>query len=371
MAFPISLDNFTPRTDGDDDVMAVDVNELQTAIEALETKIGITNSLDTDSLDYKIRNMTLDLLTDVVIDTPVVDQVLRYNGVAWVNGNEVTVNGGSGVDFFYVDSASDIGGYNILSKVPDAGAEQDDSAVVNNNKVLIESYISPAGGLGGSQIDAGVWTFDAWGYVSSTVGVSILVFDVYKRTAAGAETLLFSLNSLEINSTSIIDISPNPSVQQAFAINATDRLLVKVSAQTDAVTDKTVHFIHGGTTHYSHFNTPLVVRHNDLSGLQGGTSGEYYHITAAELTVLQNTSGENTGDQTLNDLRPVKSGTFASGSTTYVKTDAAVTSASIIDVYAQSAPVGAWSVESADGSFTITSTETETGNIDFKYFINN
>jgi hypothetical protein len=37
--------------------------------------------------------------------------------------------------------------------------------------------------------------------------------------------------------------------------------------------------------------------HNDQSGLQGGTAGEYYHGTAAEYTVLQNTSGTNTGDE--------------------------------------------------------------------------
>lgn len=39
--------------------------------------------------------------------------------------------------------------------------------------------------------------------------------------------------------------------------------------------------------------------HNDLSGLQGGEAGEYYHVTAAEKNVIENTSGTNTGDQDL------------------------------------------------------------------------
>lgn len=43
----------------------------------------------------------------------------------------------------------------------------------------------------------------------------------------------------------------------------------------------------------------VVSEHNDLSGLQGGTTDEYYHLTAAEKTVVENTSGTNTGDQTL------------------------------------------------------------------------
>lgn len=38
--------------------------------------------------------------------------------------------------------------------------------------------------------------------------------------------------------------------------------------------------------------------HNNLGGLQGGTSDEYFHITSAQLDVLAVTSGINTGDQT-------------------------------------------------------------------------
>lgn len=37
--------------------------------------------------------------------------------------------------------------------------------------------------------------------------------------------------------------------------------------------------------------------HNDLANKQGGTTNEFYHVTAAEKTVIENTSGTNTGDQ--------------------------------------------------------------------------
>lgn len=57
--FPEVLDNFTPKVDSVDDVMAVDVNELQTAIESLQTKVGIDSSEDSDSLDYKIAQLQL------------------------------------------------------------------------------------------------------------------------------------------------------------------------------------------------------------------------------------------------------------------------------------------------------------------------
>ena len=39
--------------------------------------------------------------------------------------------------------------------------------------------------------------------------------------------------------------------------------------------------------------------HNDLLGLQGGSSTERYHLTAAQATVVGNTTGTNTGDNTI------------------------------------------------------------------------
>lgn len=40
--------------------------------------------------------------------------------------------------------------------------------------------------------------------------------------------------------------------------------------------------------------------HNTLSNLQGGTTSEYYHLTSAQATVVGNTSGTNTGDNSAN-----------------------------------------------------------------------
>lgn len=42
----------------------------------------------------------------------------------------------------------------------------------------------------------------------------------------------------------------------------------------------------------------VLPNHNDFAGIQGGTTDEYYHLTNAQLTILANTSGTNTGDQT-------------------------------------------------------------------------
>src|SRR5680860_279428 len=57
MAFPTDLDNFTPKVDNTDDVMAIDINELQTAIESMEAKIGANASAVETSHDYKIATL--------------------------------------------------------------------------------------------------------------------------------------------------------------------------------------------------------------------------------------------------------------------------------------------------------------------------
>lgn len=55
MAYPSSLDSFTTKVYGET-IEASHVNTLQTAIAAIETKVGTTGSTVTDSVDYKLTN---------------------------------------------------------------------------------------------------------------------------------------------------------------------------------------------------------------------------------------------------------------------------------------------------------------------------
>lgn len=222
-------------------------------------------------------------LSDTAISSPVLDQVLRYNGTAWANANQTQVNAGPGISFYYDDTASDIGGYDTLGRSPENTTEQDISATANSGRTLIQAWATASAGLGSTSIEAGEWIFDIYAYVNViSAGTSSIDIDVYKRTSGGTETLLFNVNSGGVSGT--LDLYTVSSIQQAFSINPTDRLVVKVYAKTTAVLNRTVHFTYGGTTHYSNFWTPLVIRHNDLPGLQGGTANEYYHLTSAEYT---------------------------------------------------------------------------------------
>jgi hypothetical protein len=244
------------------------------------TIAGTALDLSTD----RSWTVALSALSDASISSPTADDILRYNGASWVNTPFVTpVNAGAGVNFFYDDTSSDISGYQTLNRGPENVSESTLTGVANNGRTLIKAYASASAGLGGSQIDSGEWIFDVYAKVDViSLGLSSVDIDVLKRTSGGTETLLFNVNTGALStSTQLYDIA---SIQQAFAINSTDRLVIKVYAKTTAVVNRTVTFYYGGTTHYSNVSTPLVIRHNDLTGLQGGTAGQEYHLTSAEYT---------------------------------------------------------------------------------------
>lgn len=272
------------------DLTADSVNDLTDHTKVVHDALGIDahtvdgiHAYEKAPVSDGVSQNSINSLNDVTISSAIVDNVLKYNGSEWINSTVNTASAGAGVLYFFCDTPSDLATFEVIQKVPDSDIEQDESQAVTNQTIEFERYASPLGGLGGTAIDAGQWEFEIYTYVSDAADVSELLFGVYSRTVGGIETLLFSLTTGNIDA-----LTPTLyqifSVQQAFSITATDRLVVRVSAKTNSGTAKTVHFIHSGTVHYSNITTPLVIRHNELIGLQGGSSTERYHLTSAENT---------------------------------------------------------------------------------------
>ena len=73
--------------------------------------------------------------------------------------------------------------------------------------------------------------------------------------------------------------------QPSYAITAATKIgiLGFLTASGGAGT-ATIYITYNGTTRNTHVNSPLANLHNDLAGLQGGSSDQYYHSTAAEYT---------------------------------------------------------------------------------------
>lgn len=67
------------------------------------------------------------------------------------------------------------------------------------------------------------------------------------------------------------------------------------------------------------FSTATPNSHNDLVGIQGGVAGEYYHLTSAQLTLLGNQSGTNSGNETATTIGALING--ATAKTTPVDAD--------------------------------------------------
>ncbi len=188
---------------------------------------------------------------------------LQTPGAAVVDWQNIANKPATGYLFFH-DDASDISGYQSLLSTPAGGTEELDSVSITSadGEVEIESYATanPAG-WGFTRIEAGVWDFSVWAYVSSTVaGDTTLRLRVYKRAAGGTETELFNVTRI-ITATSVtlheILIS-----QPEHLLDVTDRLVVKLFASTTRVPSTTVTFVHEGTLHDSHLHFPTLASAN-------------------------------------------------------------------------------------------------------------
>ena len=76
ISFPTSLDSFTTKTDSVDYPQAIDINDVQDAIEALEAKVGVDNSVVTTSHDYRLSHIIQDYITRGYFERP----LFTYNG---------------------------------------------------------------------------------------------------------------------------------------------------------------------------------------------------------------------------------------------------------------------------------------------------
>ena len=142
----------------------------------LETARNIAGVSFNGSADIAIP---LDNLSDVIIATPVVDQILKYNGAEWVNGAASSISAGFGVEYYNATPQITASGTNnalaifTLSATPITTAEQTATITTINGTVAGTAWLSTA--LGRTTIDAGTWDFTVFASVSSIGGVNTTV----------------------------------------------------------------------------------------------------------------------------------------------------------------------------------------------------
>ena len=122
-------------------------------------------------------------LSDVTFSTPVVNQLLGYNGTAWVNTNATSASAGTGVIFYNATpSISPVSADNdlpilTLPVIPVTTAEQTiagtAAVVVVGTPVTTAFSAFASAPLNRTIIDAGVWDFTTWVGVSATGNASV------------------------------------------------------------------------------------------------------------------------------------------------------------------------------------------------------
>ena len=202
------------------------------------------------------------------------------------------IGASNGSVYYLTSQSSAIANYELLSFSPDPSALDIESVTINSTTAkasrLIHSYIANYE-IGSAIVNGGNWLFNFYGYVSH-LNSSRFEIDVFKR-AGTTETLLFTCETTDFSQTSqvspALNIANVETTQQDFACNLTDKIVIKVYGKTDRSQNTTITLLHSGTDYASHIHTPLIPSHNALTGTQGGSATEKYHLTLAEYNDVQ------------------------------------------------------------------------------------
>ena len=187
--------------------------------------------------------------------------VTGATGVIGISGatGPIGITGATGVAgtsaagriWYFRQTNSDISGYESLQPdTPDADPQDDMTAVVIDTagQVIIEEFASDPGDPALTEIPAGEYEFRYWAYASTASGSTNLVFKFYKRNTSGTETLLFEIDSPEIDALSSNFYTALYTAVSSFVIAETDRIVIKVYAETTHTSNVTAHFLHSGAT---------------------------------------------------------------------------------------------------------------------------
>lgn len=250
------------------------INFSQLATTAHTHTISEVTNLQTN-LDSKIDKPS----------SPYFGDYLYYNGITWVpNPINIPVSAGDGVTLFLSTTGGTLMGYEYLSKFPTQITEVQESVVVNNNQTLIHEYATNQ--LNRTVIDAGIWEFNTFASVDiPSTGLTQIIISAFLLSTGGSETFLFS-SATENITTTAATLYTFSLVEPQYSCTTTDYLVVKYSAATTNNFNTTVTLYHGGSLNYSHIHTPFITLHNDLAGIQGGLSNDYYHLSKNQTDLL-------------------------------------------------------------------------------------
>ena len=160
--------------------------------------------------------------------------------------------------YFNNTALGDLTGYETLMNFPSGSPEITESITVINTggTKLIDTYIMPAGSLANTlSLDSGLRRYRIYAYVSSATGTTQLNFTAFRRFVNGTEQDFYTALSGDINDLTVTEYDFNYVLQNTLMLNPTDRLGVRVSANTTHSSPITVYWVYQGSLHTSMFET--------------------------------------------------------------------------------------------------------------------
>ena len=286
---------------------------------ALNSKVDkVTGkSLVADTLSAKIQPTA----TAVATKEPLLPSTPSNPESRFLNGNKqwaeiVLGSGGYASNVYFTNLTSAIVGTYKQTSGTHELTETIASGTCNNNEVLIHTYLFEQP-VGITTVDAGVWRFTMNCKINSNVGDSKFKIVQFKRSSTGVETDMFTIYSNTIENTDYQNFIIE-TVQPSFLVDSLDRFGCRIYATTTTTVNKTISY-KVGDGYASYLNTPLVPRHDQFRALNGNPNVQ--HLTAAQVTKVNNTSGTNTGDETTATIKTKLGAASSSNSGYLVNTD--------------------------------------------------
>ena len=202
-SYPTALDSYTTKVDNVDSVLAAHVNDLQSAVVALETKEGVTSSAVTSTTDYKLRNIPAQDGTTLVSNlnaTYLNSQLSSYytNATNISSGTLAVARGGTGVGTLAALAAA------VGSLLFPVGA----------------TYIENTGVNPATTFGFGTWSLTAQGEAIVGYKSGDANFGAIGTVAAGEATHVLTVSEMPSHAHGIAGTSNGPPGSGAYGVQA-------------------------------------------------------------------------------------------------------------------------------------------------------
>ena len=193
--------------------------------------------------------------------------------------------------YFNNTAVVDVTGYETLMNFPSGAAEIIENATVINTggPKLIDTYIMPEGSLADAYtLESGLRRYQIYTYVSSATGVTQLNFTAFRKFSNGTEENFYTALSGDINDLTIAKYDFNYVSQYPLTLIHSDRLGIRVSANTTHSSPITVYWAYQGSLHTSMFETgyfDCFTYNNPINPTNGNESFAYSPSNATPTSV--------------------------------------------------------------------------------------